>query len=56
MTAKDLANFIHSCTSDGCQASDNRVVNLMNQYDPTSRGYLTEKQFLDFYHESCMHS
>ena len=54
MTAKGVADFIHSCTNDFCQADDHRVVTLFHKYDPQSRGYITEKDFLDFYHESCL--
>lgn len=53
MTREDLAAMT-SLATDGteCQANDDRISYVFSKYDTKDKGYLTEKQFIQFYNDA----
>jgi len=54
MTPEGCAAFTNSCTGDQCKATDKRIQDFFTAHDTDKDGYLTLRNFLDFYKEACI--
>lgn len=50
MTREFMAKFTSNATDNTyCGVSDERIISVFQKYDPQNRGYISEKDFVDFY-------
>ena len=53
MSPDGCANFINSCTNDGCKGEDKRVKEVFTIHDADKDGFLTLEDFIGFYYTAC---
>ena len=54
MNAQGCADFVRSCTNDTCKADDRRVIELFKTYDDDKDGFISHKNFMEFYRSACL--
>lgn len=52
MTPAELVSFVEGSTHDTCPVNDSRIVETFQRYDDDKDGFLSLKNFLDFYEEA----